>query len=39
MHNPLLVEFDAPFGTAPFDQIQPTHYLPAINWEKQKLKK
>jgi len=30
MHNPLLVEFDTPFGTAPFDQVQPTHYLPAI---------
>jgi len=30
MHNPLLAEFDTPFGTAPFDQIQATHYLPAI---------
>lgn len=30
MHNPLLKEFDTPFGTAPFDQIQPIHYLPAI---------
>lgn len=30
MHNPLLAEFDTPFSTAPFDQIQPIHYLPAI---------
>jgi peptidyl-dipeptidase Dcp len=30
MHNALLVEFDNPFGTAPFDQIQTSHYLPAI---------
>jgi peptidyl-dipeptidase Dcp len=30
MHNPLLVEFDTPFGTAPFDQIQSADYLPAI---------
>ncbi len=30
MNNPLLVDFTAPFGTAPFDQIQPSDYLPAI---------
>ncbi len=28
--NPLLLPFSAPFGTAPFDQIQPDHFLPAL---------
>ncbi|PZX61232.1 peptidyl-dipeptidase Dcp [Algoriphagus ratkowskyi] len=30
MTNPLLVDFSTPFKTAPFDQISPSHYLPAI---------
>ena len=30
MNNPLLVDFSTPFETAPFDQITPTHFLPAI---------
>ena len=30
MSNPLLEPFKAPFETAPFDQIKPEHYLPAI---------
>jgi len=30
MHNPLLSEFNTPFGTAPFDQIQSAQYLPSI---------
>jgi len=28
--NPLLVEFDTPFGVPPFDQIAYEHYIPAI---------
>ncbi|MCK9290475.1 MAG: M3 family metallopeptidase [Bacteroidales bacterium] len=27
--NPLLTEFETPFGVPPFDQIQNEHYLPA----------
>ena len=27
--NPFLVEWDGPFGTPPFDQIVPAHYIPA----------
>lgn len=27
--NPLLNEFDTPFGVPPFDQIKPEHYKPA----------
>ncbi|MBT30968.1 MAG: peptidase M3 [Thalassobius sp.] len=30
MSNPLLEPFEAPFETAPFDQIKPEHFLPAI---------
>lgn len=30
MNNPLLADFATPFDTAPFDQITPSHYLPAI---------
>jgi peptidyl-dipeptidase Dcp len=29
--NPLLGEFNTPFGVPPFDQIQENHYLPAFN--------
>ncbi len=28
--NPLLIEWDTPFGTPPFDQIKTEHYLPAF---------
>ncbi|MEN8122307.1 MAG: M3 family metallopeptidase [Bacteroidota bacterium] len=28
--NPLLAEFDAPFGAPPFEQIKPEHYMPAF---------
>ncbi len=28
--NPLLKDFDTPFGTAPFDKISNEHFLPAI---------
>ncbi len=28
--NPLLTEYDTPFGTPPFDRIRPEHYLPAF---------
>lgn len=30
MNNPLLADFATPFDTAPFDQITPEHFLPAI---------
>lgn len=30
MNNPLLADFATPFDTAPFDQITPSHFLPAI---------
>ena len=30
MMNPLLVKFDNPFDTAPFDKIESLHFLPAI---------
>ncbi|MEB2781693.1 M3 family metallopeptidase [Algoriphagus sp. C2-6-M1] len=30
MNNPLLADFATPFDTAPFDQISPTHFLPAV---------
>ncbi|MFC5625019.1 M3 family metallopeptidase [Algoriphagus winogradskyi] len=30
MNNPLLATFATPFDTAPFDQITPKHFLPAI---------
>lgn len=29
--NPLLVKFEAPFGTTPFDTIKNEHYMPALN--------
>ena len=29
--NPLLTEWDTPFGTPPFDSIKNEHYLPAIH--------
>ena len=29
-HNPLLVEFDTPYGVPPFDKIKDGHFLPAI---------
>ena len=28
--NPLMNEFDAPFGVPPFEQIKEEHYMPAI---------
>ena len=28
--NPLLEEWDTPFGTPPFDKIESRHYLPAL---------
>ena len=28
--NPLLSEFDGPFGTAPFDKIELADYKPAV---------
>ncbi len=28
--NPLLVEWDTPFGVPPFEQIKPEHYMPAL---------
>ena len=28
--NPLLVEWDTPYGIPPFEQVQPEHYLPAF---------
>ena len=31
MQNPLLEEYQTPFGTVPFDQIKEEHYLPALN--------
>ncbi|MCG8476046.1 MAG: M3 family peptidase, partial [Cytophagales bacterium] len=30
MSNPLLKEFDTPFGTVPFELIHPHHFLPAL---------
>lgn len=30
MNNPLLADFATPFNTAPFDQITPIHFLPAV---------
>jgi len=30
MNNPLLADFATPFETAPFDQIKPNHFLPAV---------
>jgi peptidyl-dipeptidase Dcp len=30
MNNPLLTDFVTPFETAPFDRINPTHFLPAV---------
>ncbi len=29
--NPLLVEFDTPFGVPPFEKIQNEHYMPAFD--------
>lgn len=29
--NPLLLTFDTPFESAPFDQVKPEHFIPAIN--------
>ena len=28
--NPLVAEFNTPFGVPPFDQIKPAHYMPAF---------
>ena len=28
--NPLLSDFNTPFGTPPFEQIKPEHYMPAF---------
>ena len=28
--NPLLAEFNTPFGIPPFDEIQPSHFMPAL---------
>ncbi|REG81895.1 M3 family metallopeptidase [Algoriphagus antarcticus] len=30
MNNPLLADFATPFETAPFDQITPNHFIPAV---------
>jgi peptidyl-dipeptidase Dcp len=30
MGNPLLAEFDTPFGVPPFELIKPVHYMPAF---------
>lgn len=30
MTNPLLKEFNSPFGTAPFEEIKTEHFLPAL---------
>lgn len=30
MNNPLLKEFDTPFGVPPFEMIKPEHYMPAF---------
>jgi peptidyl-dipeptidase Dcp len=30
MHNPLLLKWDTPFETPPFDKISPDHFKPAI---------
>lgn len=30
MTNPLLKEFDSPFGTTPFEEIKTEHFLPAL---------
>lgn len=35
MTNPLLEEFNSPFGTAPFEEIKTEHFLPAL---KQSIK-
>jgi peptidyl-dipeptidase Dcp len=29
-HNPLLEEFDTPYGVPPFDKIEEEHFMPAI---------
>ncbi|UCE01485.1 MAG: hypothetical protein JSW67_09330, partial [Candidatus Latescibacterota bacterium] len=29
-NNPLLVEWNTPFGVPPFDEIEDEHYLPAF---------
>ena len=29
-YNPLLVKWDTPYQTPPFDKIKPVHYLPAF---------
>ncbi len=36
--NPLLAEWDTPFGVPPFEQIKPEHYMPAfvLGMEEQK---
>ena len=36
--NPLLAEFNTPFGVPPFEQIKPEHYMPAfeLGMEQQK---
>ena len=37
--NPLLEEWDTPFGTPPFDKIESRHYLPALRAGMQDWKK
>ncbi len=37
--NPLLVEWTAPFGTPPFDQIKDAHFRPAFDESMAKQKK
>ena len=38
VENPLLAEFNTPFGVPPFDDIKPEHYMPAfeLGMEQQK---
>ena len=38
MNNPLLGEFNTPFSTLPFDQINAEHFLPAIEKEIEKTR-
>ena len=38
MNNPLLEEFNTPFSTLPFDQINAEHFLPAIEKEIEKTR-
>ena len=31
-HNPLLQEWNTPFNIAPFDQVSPEHFRPAVEY-------